>query len=197
MRARLLRLRRDERGASAVEFALIAPFMIGLVLGTMQLSLDVWAKSILTGAVQEAGRDSSIEEYHSDQKALDDRVTAQVHAFLPSARLSFERKNYENFTDVSLPEDFVDSNDNKKYDSGECFTDENGNGEWDADLGANGQGGARDVVKYTATMDYDELLPVSGFLGLGKSRKFMASTTLMNQPFSTQADRVTKDICPS
>ena len=196
MIGRLHSLRRDRRGVSAVEFGLVAPILVGLILGTLQLGLDMWAKSVLNGAMQEAGRDSGIEDYHSNQKALDDHVREQVGALLPMAKLTFTRKNYQNFTDVGAPEDFTDSNHNGVYDDKECFEDENGNAQWDADGGMAGQGGARDVVVYSAVMEYKELVPVSKFVGMGDERKFTASTTLMNQPFSTQADRTVKEICP-
>lgn len=196
MIARLHSLRRDRRGVSAVEFGLVAPILLGLIMGTLQLGLDMWAKSVLNGAMQEAGRNSGIEDYHKSQSVLDDHVRAQVQSMLPMAKLTFTRKNYQNFSDVGTPEDFTDSNKNGVYDDKECFSDENGNGQWDADAGKTGQGGARDIVVYTATMQYKELVPVHALLGLGESRKFTASTTLMNQPFSTQADRTVKEICP-
>lgn len=196
MIGRFRSLRRDERGVSAIEFGLVAPILIGLILGTFQLGLDMWARSVLNGAMQEAGRDSGIEDYHKSQVALDDHVREQVQSMLPMAKVTFNRKNYQNFTDVGAPEDFTDTNLNGVYDDTECFADENGNGQWDADAGQAGQGGARDIVVYTATMEYKELVPVRAFLGLGEQRKFTASTTLMNQPFSTQADRTVKEICP-
>lgn len=196
MKIALWRLAHDVRGVSAIEFAMIAPVFIVMLLGSLQLSLDVWAKSILSGAVQEAGRDSGLEDAHSSQDSIDAYVGSQVHAFLPAAKMVYRRKNYQTFSDVDRPEDFSDSNNNGVHDSGECFEDENGNGQWDADVGATGQGGARDVVVYTATMTYQELVPLSRFIGLDGERTFSATTTLMNQPFSTQADRVTKTVCP-
>lgn len=196
MRTALRRLWHDASGVSAVEFGFVAPLLIMLVLGSFQLSLDVWAKSILTGAVQQAGRDSGLEDAHNSQSAIDDFVKEQVQAFLPAAKVTFQRKNYQTFSDVGRPEDFTDSNNNGVHDGNECFEDENGNGQWDADVGASGQGGARDVVVYTATMKYTELVPLSRFIGLDGDRTISATTTLMNQPFSTQADRVTKVVCP-
>ena len=196
MTTALRRLRRDASGVTAIEFGFVAPLLIMMLLGSLQLSLDVWAKSILTGAVQQAGRDSGLESAHGSQSSIDAFVTSQVQAFLPGAKVTFKRKNYETFSDVDRPEDFTDSNNNGVHDSGECFEDENGNGQWDTDVGANGQGGARDVVVYTATMKYTELVPLSRFIGLDGHRTISATTTLMNQPFSTQADRVTKTVCP-
>jgi Flp pilus assembly protein TadG len=193
---RLHNLRRDARGVSAIEFGLVAPILAGVILATFQFGLDMWAKAVLDGAMQAAGRSSGIEDYQKSQAALDKHVTDQVQALLPMAKVTFSRKNYQNFSDVGTPEDFTDSNHNNIYDDKECFEDENGNGQWDADSGKTGQGGARDVVVYSATMEYKELVPVRAFFGLGDQRKSIASTTLMNQPFSTQADRTVKEICP-
>lgn len=186
---------RSRDGVSAVEFALIAPVWLGLLFGGLQLVLDVWANSVLTGAVHQAGRNSGLESARKSQTSIDQTVTDQVHAYLPAAALEFSRKNYQHFSDIGRPEDFTDSNHNGRYDPGECFDDENGNGVWDADAGSSGQGGARDVVVYTVTMTYTELLPLRSWFGLGKDRVMSASTTLMNQPFSTQADRVAKEVC--
>jgi Flp pilus assembly protein TadG len=192
----LRRLARDVSGVSVVEFGFVAPLLIVMLLGSLQLSFDVWAKSILNGAVQEAGRDSGLEDAQGDQSSIDTFVGEQVHAFLPSAKMTYKRKNYETFSDVGRPEDYTDANDNGVYDNNECFEDENANGQWDADVGASGQGGARDVVVYTAMMEYTELVPLSRFIGLDGKRTLSATTTLMNQPFSTQADRVVKVVCP-
>lgn len=180
-----------------MEFGLIAPFLFALSLGTLEFALDICAKVVLSGAVQQAGRDAGLESAHSDQKEVDANVTKQIHAYLPQASVTFDRKNYENFSDVGTPEDFTDSNHNGNYDPTECFDDVNGNSVWDMDSGATGQGGARDVVVYTVSMEYDELLPIRSFFGFSKKRKFSATTTLMNQPFSTQKDRVAKEICPT
>ena len=189
-------LLRDTRGVSAVEFAFVGPILIVLLLGGLQLSYDIWMKAMVNGAVQQAGRDSGLEMAHASQTAIDDEVKEQIHRMLPSAEVSFERKNYQTFSDVNRPEVFIDANKNGVYDNKECFDDENGNSLWDADAGALGQGGARDVVVYRVTVAYDELVPLSRFVGLDPKRRFTAVTTLMNQPFATQADRPVKQICP-
>ena len=123
-------------------------------------------------------------------------VTFYINVAEKGAEVTFERKNYQTFSDVNRPEVFIDANKNGVYDNKECFDDENGNNRWDADVGASGQGGARDVVVYRVTVAYDELVPLSRFVGLDPKRRFSAVTTLMNQPFATQADRPVKQICP-
>ena len=49
---------RDEEGASLVEFALIAPTLLVLLLGAFDLCYNVYGNTMLQGAIQEAARDS-------------------------------------------------------------------------------------------------------------------------------------------
>ncbi|MCW1402598.1 pilus assembly protein [Novosphingobium sp. MW5] len=187
-------LRRNNAGATAVEFALILPVLLTLVLGAFELGLAQYMRSVLEGAMQQAGRNSSLQSGTSSQSQIDAYVRAQVQAVFPGATVNFTRSNYTTFSDVSAPEDFTDGNANGRYDSGECFVDQNGNRRWDADRGASGLGGANDVVLYTATVTYASTLPVRG-LGLSPVQTLTSSTTLRNQPYSSQASRAAEQIC--
>lgn len=184
----------NRAGATAVEFALILPVLLTLVLGTFELGLAQYMRSVLEGAMQQAGRNSSLQSGTSSQSQIDSYVRAQIQAVFPGARVEFARSNYTTFSDVSAPEDFTDANTNGRYDSGECFVDKNGNRRWDADGGVSGLGGANDVVLYTATVTYDSTLPVTGF-GLSPVQTLKSSTTLRNQPYSSQASRTAEQIC--
>lgn len=189
------RLLRANDGVSVVEFGFTAPLLFMLVFGTLELGYGIYAESVLSGSVQAAGRDSGLQDAQGGQAAIDALVTGQVTAVVPSADMTFTRQNYQEFSDVGRPEDFVDANSNSDYDVGECFTDENGNEAWDEDVGAVGQGGANDVVLYTVEMEFDRFIPVGGFFGLADKRSYTARTTLRNQPFSTQADRQSSQVC--
>ena len=59
--AGLANLIRDARGATAVEFAIIAPAFLTVLLGLMDQGYNLYAASLLEGAVHKAGRDSTIE----------------------------------------------------------------------------------------------------------------------------------------
>lgn len=185
---------RNTAGATAVEFAMIVPVLLTLVLGGFELGLAQYMRSVLEGAMQQAGRNSSLQSGVSSQGQIDAYVRSQVQAVFPGATVEFARSNYTTFSDVSAPEDFTDGNANGPYDSGECFVDQNGNRRWDADRGATGLGGANDVVLYTATVTYASTLPVRG-LGLSPVQTLTSSTTLRNQPYSSQASRTAEQIC--
>jgi Flp pilus assembly protein TadG len=56
----LLKLRRDESGTSAVEFALIAPLLFGFLIGIAQLGILFLANTGLKSAVGEGARLATI-----------------------------------------------------------------------------------------------------------------------------------------
>ncbi|MFM6932937.1 MAG: pilus assembly protein, partial [Novosphingobium sp.] len=161
---------------------------------TFEMGLAQYMRSVLEGAMQQAGRNSSLQSGATSQSAIDSYVRSQVQSVYPGATVSFTRSNYTTFSDVSAPEDFTDSNANGRYDAGECFIDQNGNRQWDADRAMSGLGGANDVVLYTATVTYSSTMPVAGF-GFSPIQRLTSSTTLRNQPFSSQTSRSAVQIC--
>lgn len=192
--ARLRSLRRDTRGATIVEFALVSPVMILMMMGLGDLGYQVYAQSILNGAMQKAGRDSSIQGGANSTAAIDAKVTAMVKNIANNATIVFTRKNYDSFS-VIKPEPFTDTNSNGVRDAGECYTDINGNGQWDSDPGETGQGGANDVTVYTATVTYPHLFPVTGLFGWPSTQTITASTLLKNQPYASQTTVTPATIC--
>ncbi|THD36527.1 MAG: pilus assembly protein [Sphingomonas sp.] len=186
---RLGSLRRDTRGAAIVEFAIVAPVLMTMVLGLCDLSYQVYAKAILNGAMQKAARDSAIQGGANNTAALDAKVTAMVQNIAKNATIVFTRKNYDSFS-VIKPEPFTDTNGNGVRDAGECYTDINGNSQWDADPGVNGQGGANDVTLYTATVTYPRLFPL-----FGATQTITANTLLKNQPYASQTTTTPTTVC--
>lgn len=184
----------DARGAAATEFALVAPLFLLVLMGIFDFSMQLYAKSVLSGAVNRAARDSSLENNNASQAAIDAAVTAQVRAVFQDGALTYTRRAYDSFDDVNKPEPLTDSNGNGTRDAGECFTDTNSNGSWDALRGNNGQGTGDEVVLYTATMNLTRLFPAWKMLGQPQVSTIRASTVLRNQPFNTN-NRTTAVIC--
>lgn len=190
---KLQRLAREKRGMALVEFALIAPTFMLLLMGVFDIGYGMYAKAILEGAVESAGRSASLE--NTTNAAIDDKVRAQITALNRSGNLQFTRTYYQNYVDVDLPEDFTDTNGNSQWDPGECYVDRNGNNSWDADVGLPGRGGAQDVVLYSAAFEYRRLFPLWKILGQSENQTITGTTYLRNQPFSAQAARVGVRIC--
>jgi Flp pilus assembly protein TadG len=185
-----LRIRSDERGAAVVEFAIIAPVFLLLVLSGLDLCHTMYVRSVLVGEMQKAGRDVSLEDASATdrQAAIRTRVESAIRNVMPSATVAFNYKSYHDYGDVARPkEEFNDANHNGTCDNGEGFVDANRDKTWDVDNGTDGRGGAKDVVVLTATASYDRL-PLAFLLGGAAKREVSAKTLLRNQPSDQQAD---------
>ncbi|MGV2496375.1 TadE/TadG family type IV pilus assembly protein [Pelagerythrobacter aerophilus] len=196
---RLRALLRDTAGVTIIEFAIVAPVLLTLIFGVLDLGHGLYMQSVLQGAVQDAGRDAGLESGRTAQATIDESVRTSVQAvmpFIPDEDIDIKRSNYVTFSDIGVPEDYDDTNNNDLYDITECFTDQNGNGQWDDDIGADGLGGADDVVYYEVTVGYDRLFPLWSMIGLQQRATAQATTVMRNQPFGEQAARKTVRICP-
>jgi Flp pilus assembly pilin Flp len=190
---------RDRRGATLVEFALIVPVMLALIMGLCELAFQVYVQAILVGAMQKAGRDSTIQTNatQASNEALDRQVAATVRTLVSKATYATTRKSYSQYGTV-LGEPFQDNNKNGIYDSAtECFTDTNNNKIWDADPSKTGQGGAGDVVVYRMDITYPRLFPVAKLIGLSQTVQLSATTILKNQPYRDRTVYTSTQVCPT
>lgn len=194
-RTLLRRLRRDDRGATIIEFAMVAPVMLLLMMGLGDLLFQVYAQAVLTGAVQKAARDSGIQA--SDSSAIDTAVITAITPLIKDLAANCAanpaagswcstRKSYDTFGQVP-PEPLFDTNGNNVRDPGECFIDQNGNGVWDADRGVTGQGGASAVALYTMKITYRRMFPAAPLFGWSTTQTISSSLVLKNQPYASQA----------
>lgn len=185
-------LRHDARGASLIEFAILLPVLMALLMGLMDIAYQAYIQAVLEGAVQKAGRDATIEA--ADTGTIDARVVTSVRRVAGNATVTPSRLSYASFGTIK-PESFTDTNGNSRYDAGECFTDINGNGRWDSDPGIAGQGNASDVTVYKVTVSYLRLFPVAGLIGWSNQVTLSASTRFKNQPYSTQSVPTQQVLC--
>lgn len=193
IRAQTQRFRDDQAGVTVIEFAMIAPAMILVLLGVFEAGFNMYVNSVLQGAVERAGRDSSLET--ADRSNIDQIVSNQVRTVIPSATIGFERMSYENFSDVWRPEEYNDLNSDGQCNDGEPFEDANYNGVWDNDRGAAGGGGASDAVVYTVTVSYDRMFPLANMIGLSDQHIMEANTVLRNQPFELLESKPVTENC--
>ena len=199
---------RDRRGATIVEFAIILPVMMMLIMGLGEMLYQEYIQAVLNGAVQKAGRDSGIQGGADQTGTIDASVIGMIGSVLPVptqncsgqnttiATYCSTRENYDTFTEVA-PEPFNDTNGNGKCDAGESYSDENGNQQWDADPGISGQGGANDVTLYSMVLTYPRFFPVAALLGFSNTATLTSSTLLKNQPYAAQTiTTIVQRTCP-
>ena len=182
---------RDAKGATIIEFAIVAPVMAIFMLGAFDTAHSLYMRGVLQGIVQKTARDSGLEESTDTaaQAALDAKVTTQVKALATNASIAFTRRYYRTFSDAETARAEVwtqDTNHNGVCDAGEPFTDTNNNGVRDLDGADSGQGGAKDRTLYTVTVSYPRLFPLYNVINVPRMITFKASTILENQPYTDQ-----------
>lgn len=187
---------RNDTGAAIVEFALIAPILCVTVLGLYDFSYNYYAESIIEGAVQKAGRDSTVESYANDPSKLDDKVRDAVQNLVYDAEVTFTRTGYTEYSDMNRAEDFTDTNGDGVCNANEPFEDTNGNGTHDDSRALDASDGARNAVMYQVDATYNRAFPLGGLIGLEPTVTVSARTVLRNQPFSKDEDVAAVGNCP-
>jgi Flp pilus assembly protein TadG len=183
----------DERGATILEFGLIAPTLCVMLLGALDVGHTLYMQSVLQGAVQKAARDGTLQTAAGDDDAqrfaLDTAVKRQVLRLNKSADVKISRRFYRTFTEAQAQaeETFSDTNGDAICNFGEPFDDRNSNGVRDTD-GADSvnNANARDNVVYTVSLSYPRMFPIDKLLGGKGTTDLSATTVLANQPFGAQ-----------
>lgn len=191
------RLSRDDKGVTLVEFAFVGPVLIILLMGLFDMAHAQYTSAQITGAMQKAGRDLTLESAGTRQSSIDSVVVNRVKTVVPgSATVTLEKLSHFDFTDIGEAENFTDDNDDGICNNDEPFEDANDNGQWDANRGQSGIGGARDAVLYTAVVQYPRLFPIAGLVGMDRMQTLEASTVLRNQPYGQQNREIVLGNCP-
>lgn len=183
----LARLWRDTRGATLTEFAFVGPVFILMLMGLFDMTHSIYTTSLVNGAIQSAARNMTIEGASLREAEIDARVRTQVRSVVPNnATITLEKLAHLDFSDVGKPEEYTDMNSNGTCDNNEPYIESNGTAGWQANRGATGIGGARDVVLYKVKVSYPRLFPIHGFVGMSDTVRIEGATVLRNQPFDEQ-----------
>lgn len=188
-------LRRDDRGATLVEFALIAPPFLLLMMGALDAGYGMYLRSVAAGTLENAARAASLEGATESQFDLE--VRRAIRKIMPNyaqddENIEIVKKNYTDYSRIDAAEKLtVDVDDDGILDSGDCFLDEDGNGEFGVNEGASGMGGPDDSVFYTVNLSLPRLFPLYSMIGLPANQTVSVKTLVINQPFGAQAVRTT------
>ncbi len=177
----------DQSGTTAVEFALILPVLLTIIMGSIELSMYLFVQSAMEGATFAASR-AGKTGYAADGRTREETIRDAMHSRLGflfnSDDLDIDSKSYDDFSSVGDPEPFIDANANGKRDNGENYTDTNGNGTYDTDRGASGPGGAGDVTVYTISYPWTLLTPyLTEALGKDGVATVSSRFVVKNEPY--------------
>jgi len=186
----LLKLVRDRKGVTVIEFAFVAPVMVLLLTALLEFGYVLFARSTLESSVLAASRSARVADCPKENaKALEEELQRRmdVVASADGQKAQLQVESYgSKFGDVGNPEPFDDADGNGIRDPGESYTDVNGNGSWDNDMGRTGNYGSfGEVVRFRATYNVRSLVPsVAERFTDGKGYYEIASTTVSrNEPF--------------
>lgn len=106
MRRSMRRLLRSERGASAVEFAMILPILVLLVVGIAEFGRAFQVKGTLAAAAREGVRTMALQNDQAAARTMVENVAASLNPAVTDADISISPAacptTYPNNTDVTL-----------------------------------------------------------------------------------------------
>ena len=186
-------LKRDERGATIVEFALVLTPMLLFIFGGLDLGYQAYLRAAVQGALNDVSRIGGLEAPQlncagtTTEKKIECAIKARSDVLARNATYTITSKNFYNFSDVGRAEKLqTDYNGNGRYDPGDCFVDLNENGIYDEVAGRVGTGGADDVAFYEVDLSAPRLFPIHKFIDVSPNYSIVATAAVRNQPYATQ-----------
>ncbi len=188
----LVRTKRDERGATAVEFALVAGAFFMLLLGVIEFGLVMFSKVAIESALQQSARDVGIGRQVagcSDRACSIMRLVEQRTASLPksqSVKVTATVANNSAVPSPSIPDVCLDDP-NVPYPA-TCSVFENNNGtlgyQPTGALGNVSIGNAGDMIEVRVTYLWRVMFPMfRSQFGTNGVLTVTSSTVVKNEPF--------------
>ncbi len=171
-------------GVTAVEFAIIAPVFILILMGIIEFSVVMFVSSIIEGATAASsryGKTGYVAAGSTRQQQIVDAITSRAGGLLETAKITVTSKVYPSFNSISQEEPYIDTNHNGTHDTGEDYTDVNGNTQWDSS-GVAGLGNANDIVVYTVSYPWVINTPIIANF-LGNTFVISSRTVVKNEPY--------------
>tara|TARA_A100000171_G_C2125135_1_gene143046 strand:- start:1320 stop:1898 length:579 start_codon:yes stop_codon:yes gene_type:complete len=180
---------KSEKGASAIEFAFLAPIFLMMIVAMMELGIMMVIQNSLDAAAREASRlgitGSGTLNAAEREEAIRDRVIEVVQnlsgGIAKPENIVISISAYDELENLAQPEPFEDGNDNDLYDVGEVYTDVNGNGSYDEDQGLSDSFGlSGQAVDYRITYNWDSIVSL---MGIAETVTLEGRVAVMNEEF--------------
>lgn len=190
IRERFCELVLASSGAAVIEYALLLPVLLLLLMGAIEYNAIMYASTVLEGATTVAAREGKtgyVQSGMSQQDYIYSMVQNRVKGLLDTTKLQISSKSYANLAVVGQPEPCISPAASPCPGTpGVNFVDINHNGVWDPDQGATGLGAAGDVVLYTVQYTWPIMTPLmQNFIGSNGSFTLVSSTIVRNEPYGT------------
>jgi TadE-like protein len=189
----MLPIVREEEGATLLEFAFVAPVFFMMIFGALDIGYSVYIRSVAAGVLESSARAGSLEGATPSQ--ITDGIRQKIYKIVPKSSRNAQdvlvtTKSYTDYSRIDSAEKIsVDNNKDGVLDPGDCWIDEDGDGEFGTNEGLNSMGGADDSVYYSVDIKTKALFPLNAMLGLSDTRTLSVKTLVINQPFGRQSAR--------
>jgi Flp pilus assembly protein TadG len=101
---RLTRMMRDCRGANAVEFAMVAPLFLMLMLGILDLGLTLFTQVVLDGGARDAARQIRTGQIKAGGQAAFAAILANdTAALIPTGQINYYVNLMPNYAAATAP----------------------------------------------------------------------------------------------
>lgn len=181
-------LLRDQQGLTALEFAMIAPVFLLMIMGIIEFSMIMYANTIMesaTNSTSRLGKTGYVPTGLTRQQAITNSISTRAAGLLDTSRLTFNTKVYSDFNRIGDPEPCISPvNPPCNGAPGVNYVDVNGNGSWDSDMGAAGLGQAGDVVVYTVSYPWQVMTPIVRTI-IGSTLNITVRSVVRNEPFGS------------
>lgn len=182
----LRRLRACRKGSTAVEFALLAPLVVVVMMAIVEFALISFAGVVMDGvsaSVSHIGKTGYAPAGTDRLAYLRNQLQVQSGGLLNPSLLSIDIQWYNGLNDVGKPEPCLISACSPASPPG-TYTDVNGNRQWDADQGSPGAGSGGVAALYRLSYPWPLFTPaIRAFFGGAGTVTLSSSAVVRNEGF--------------
>lgn len=176
-----------EHGVTAIEFAVVAPVLILMMFGIIEFGVIMLVTNMMESATtvtSRMGKTGFVAAGQTREDTLLAEVRARTGSMLDPDKLTISSQYYAQFDQIGRAEPWNDANHNGIAEPGE-YTDVNGNGMYDSDMGLAGYGDAEDIVVYTVHYPWPIMTPIMREIIGDAEGNFpiSASAVVKNEPY--------------
>lgn len=176
---RIFRFARCRRGITAVEFAIIAPIVLLMIMGFVEFGIILFLQNVLETANTIGPRFEAAEAQNVSRASyIRSEVQRLSAGLMDPTRLNISANYFDAFPDNSGEPCINPPTAPCPGTPGVNFTDINGNRMWDSNMSAVGEGGMGALVVYTVTYPWQVFTPILWpVLGDGRGNYLITATS--------------------
>lgn len=176
---------RDERGTTAIEFAIIAIPLFYFIFGIIEFALAMTVSNSLEAATNLSSRVGKtgyvdIQALKTQEQTIMDEVERRVGPLIDVTKLRMTHKVYNDFQSLTLPDILDDKNGDGDTDDPGEWTDVDGDGFKD---GSDGVGESGNLVVYRITYPWEIFTPLIGQFAKNGVINLAAYSVVKNEPY--------------